>query len=59
MFFPPQMPEWLRLLQTFGIFATGYLARPLGGVLMAHFADRLGRKRMFSLSMLMMAGPVC
>ncbi|NHR04828.1 MHS family MFS transporter [Chromobacterium haemolyticum] len=57
LFFPPQMPEWLRLLQTFGIFATGYLARPLGGMLMAHFADRLGRKRMFSLSMLMMAGP--
>ena len=56
-FFPLQMPEWLRLLQTFGIFATGYLARPLGGMLMGHFADRLGRKRMFSLSMLMMAGP--
>jgi MFS family permease len=57
LFFPPQMPEWLRLLQSFGIFATGYLARPLGGVLMAHFADRLGRKRMFSLSILMMALP--
>ena len=24
LFFPPQMPEWLRLLQSFGIFATGY-----------------------------------
>ena len=30
LFFPPQMPEWLRLLQSFGIFVTGYLARPLG-----------------------------
>jgi MFS family permease len=45
------------LLQSFGIFVTGYLARPLGGILMAHFADRLGRKRVFSLSILMMALP--
>ncbi len=57
LFFPPQMPEWLRLLQSFGIFVTGYLARPLGGILMAHFADHLGRKRVFSLSILMMALP--
>ncbi|UTH72635.1 MFS transporter [Chromobacterium sp. IIBBL 290-4] len=57
LFFPPAMPEWLRLLQTFGIFATGYLARPLGGILMAHFADILGRKRVFSLTILLMAGP--
>ena len=57
LFFPPEMPEWLRLLQSFGIFVTGYLARPLGGILMAHFADQLGRKRVFSLSILMMALP--
>ncbi|MFS2071491.1 MFS transporter [Pseudomonas sp. CT11-2] len=57
LFFPPEMPEWLRLLQSFGIFVTGYLARPLGGILMAHFADRLGRKKVFSLSILMMALP--
>ena len=57
LFFPPEMPEWLRLLQSFGIFATGYLARPLGGILMAHFADSMGRKKVFSLSILMMALP--
>ena len=57
LFFPPEMPEWLRLLQSFGIFVTGYLARPLGGILMAHFADQVGRKRVFSLSILMMALP--
>ncbi|WP_263144153.1 MFS transporter [Pseudomonas sp. RIT-PI-AD] len=57
LFFPPEMPEWLRLLQSFGIFVTGYLARPLGGIFMAHFADRLGRKRVFSLSILLMALP--
>lgn len=57
LFFPPDMPEWLRQLQTFGIFAAGYLARPLGGIIMAHFGDRIGRKRMFMLSVLLMAVP--
>lgn len=31
LFFPADIPEWLRQVQTFGIFAAGYLARPLGG----------------------------
>ncbi|MBO0366828.1 MFS transporter [Pseudomonas shirazensis] len=57
LFFPPDMPEWLRLMQTFGIFAAGYLARPLGGIIMAHFGDLLGRKKMFTLSIFMMALP--
>ncbi|HWS78372.1 MAG TPA: MFS transporter [Thermomonas sp.] len=57
LFFPPDMPEWLRLVQTFGIFAAGYLARPLGGIVMAHFGDLSGRKRMFMLSILLMAIP--
>ena len=57
LFFPAEMPEWLRQLQTFGIFAAGYLARPLGGIVMAHFGDLLGRKRMFTLSIFMMAVP--
>lgn len=57
LFFPVDMPEWLRLMQTFGIFAAGYLARPLGGIVMAHFGDLLGRKKMFTLSIFMMAVP--
>ncbi|PHV09669.1 MFS transporter [Chitinimonas sp. BJB300] len=57
LFFPPEIPDWLRQLQTFGIFAAGYLARPLGGIVMAHFGDLLGRKRMFALSILMMSVP--
>jgi MFS family permease len=57
LFFPADMPDWLRLLQTFGIFAAGYLARPLGGILIAHFGDLLGRKRMFTLSIFLMAAP--
>nr|WP_315392790.1 MFS transporter [uncultured Duganella sp.] len=57
LFFPPTMPDWLRLFQTFGIFAAGYVVRPLGGMVMAHFGDLLGRKRMFTLSILLMAVP--
>ena len=57
LFFPPDMPDWLRQLQTFSIFAAGYLARPLGGMVMAHFGDLLGRKRMFMLSIFLMAVP--
>ncbi|WP_188195226.1 MFS transporter [Nonomuraea sp. SYSU D8015] len=39
---------------SFGTFATGYLARPVGGVVFGHFGDRLGRKRMLVLTMVLM-----
>ncbi|WP_435606762.1 MFS transporter [Pseudomonas knackmussii] len=57
LFFPADMPDWLRQLQTFGLFAAGYLARPLGGIVMAHFGDLLGRKKMFTLSIFLMSVP--
>ena len=57
LFFPSDMPGWLAQLQVYGIFASGYIARPLGGIIMAHFGDLLGRKKMFSLSVLLMALP--
>ena len=57
LFFPAHMSDGLRELQTFGIFAAGYLARPIGGAVFGHFADKFGRKRMFTLSILLMATP--
>jgi predicted MFS family arabinose efflux permease len=57
LFFPANLPDWMRQIQTFGIFAAGYLARPLGGIVIAHFGDMRGRKRMFTLSVLLMAIP--
>jgi MFS family permease len=57
LFFPASLPEWMRQLQTLGIFAAGYLARPIGGILIAHFGDILGRKKMFTLSVFLMAVP--
>jgi MFS family permease len=57
LFFPLDLPDWVRLVHTFGIFAAGNVARPLGGIVMAHFGDIRGRKRMFTLSVLLMAIP--
>jgi len=57
LFFAASLPDWVRQAQAFGIFAAGYLARPVGGIVMAHFGDTRGRKRMFTLSVLLMAIP--
>jgi MFS family permease len=54
LFFPPGVPDWILQFQTFGIFAVGYLVRPLGGVLMAHAGDLRGRKQMFTFSIFLM-----
>jgi MFS family permease len=43
------------LLATFATFSVGYLVRPLGGILFGHFGDKLGRKKTFTFSILMMA----
>jgi MFS family permease len=57
LFFPHGTASWLAQLQLYGIFAAGYVVRPLGGIVMAHFGDRTGRKKMFTLSVLLMALP--
>ena len=33
------------LLQTYGVFAVGYIARPFGGLVLGHLGDTLGRKK--------------
>lgn len=42
------------LFASFVTLAVGYIARPLGGLIFGHFGDRLGRKKMLVLSMLIM-----
>ncbi|AOA58786.1 MFS transporter [Acinetobacter larvae] len=56
-FFPSSLSPFWALLNAYGIFAAGYFFRPLGGVVMAHFGDLFGRKKLFSLSILLMALP--
>ena len=48
------LDEFTSVIFSFGTFAAGYLARPLGGVIFGHFGDRLGRKKMLVLTMLIM-----
>jgi MFS family permease len=57
LFFAAGLPDWVRQAQTLGVFAAGYLARPLGGIIIAHFGDKYGRKRMFTFSVFLMAVP--
>jgi len=57
LFFPAEIPDWLRQSQTFGLFAVGYFVRPLSGTIMGHFGDLIGRKRIFTFSIILMAAP--
>ena len=54
-FFPAE-DETAQLLSTAGIFAIGFLMRPIGGWLMGAYADRKGRKAALTLSVLLMSG---
>jgi metabolite-proton symporter len=53
LFFPNFDPV-TGTLAAFGTFASGMLARPIGGIVFGHYGDRLGRKAMLTLSLLMM-----
>ena len=53
-FFPATDP-FESQIRSFSVFAVGYLARPLGGVIFSHFGDRYGRRRVFIVSMLSMS----
>lgn len=53
LFFPNFDPA-VGTLAAFGTFASGMLARPLGGIVFGHYGDRLGRKSMLTLSLLLM-----
>src|SRR5581483_12019656 len=55
-FFPPTDPR-AALLNTFGVFAAGFLMRPVGAVLFGHVGDRIRRKGALGLSVLCMAVP--
>lgn len=48
-FFPTDDPV-LALLSTFGVFAIGYVSRPLGGILLSSLGDRYGRRVVFMAS---------
>jgi MFS family permease len=43
LFFPASAPL-VGILQAFGIYAVGFIARPVGAALFGHYGDRIGRK---------------
>lgn len=53
VFFPNLSPT-LGSVVAFSSFAVGYLFRPLGGIVMGHFGDRIGRKAVLVVTMLAM-----
>ncbi len=53
--FFPAGNQTVQLLNTAGIFAIGFLMRPIGGWVMGTYADRQGRKRALTLSVLLMS----
>jgi MHS family alpha-ketoglutarate permease-like MFS transporter len=53
--FFPKDNVTVQLLNTAGIFALGFLMRPLGGFLFGRLADRVGRKKSMTLSVLLMS----
>jgi MFS family permease len=57
MLFPPGDSVWKNQIQAFGIFAIGYLVRPVAGIIIANYADRIGRKKLFVFTVLLMSVP--
>ena len=55
-FFPTEN-KLAALISAFGVFAAGYMMRPLGGMIFGQIGDRIGRKRALQISVLMMAIP--
>jgi MHS family proline/betaine transporter-like MFS transporter len=54
--FFPEASGPVQLISTFATFAAAFLVRPLGGLFFGPLADRIGRKRVLVLTVIMMAG---
>jgi MFS family permease len=52
----PNTSPLVSLMASFAAFAAGYLARPLGGIVLSHYGDRYGRRRVFLWSVFVMSG---
>jgi MFS family permease len=55
LFFPQADPLTGTML-AFGTYALGFVARPLGGLVFGHYGDRIGRKKLLMLSLMLMGG---
>ncbi len=53
LFFPEQTPL-IGALLSFATFGVGFFARPVGGAIFGHYGDRIGRKAMLVITLLVM-----
>lgn len=51
----PNASPIVSLMASFGAFAAGYLARPIGGIVLSHYGDRYGRRQVFLWSVFVMS----
>jgi len=54
--FFPKSSSVTGLLQTYGVFAIGFLARPIGSMIIGPYGDKHGRNKALALSILLMGG---
>jgi MFS transporter, MHS family, proline/betaine transporter len=58
LFFPSESPS-VSLIAAFGVFAVGFIARPIGALLFGYWGDTLGRREALARSVILMAIPTC
>ncbi len=52
--FFPNLEGWVATLVGYGTAAVGFVARPVGGIVFGHYGDRIGRKKLLMLSLVLM-----
>lgn len=57
LFFPSDLPEAVKTFQAFALYSLGFLLRPVSGAIIGHLGDRFGRKKLFMVTVLLMALP--
>ncbi|MDR7017344.1 MFS transporter [Acinetobacter sp. 3657] len=55
--FFPNLDPLTGVLAAFGTYAVGFIGRPLGGLVFGHFGDKIGRKSMLLLTLMLMGIP--
>lgn len=55
LYFPADNPT-VSIMLAYATFAVGFVARPFGGLIFGHFGDRIGRKTMLVITLMLMGG---
>ena len=50
----PEFDDRIGTMLAFATFAVGFVARPLGGLVFGHFGDKIGRKKVLVLTLMIM-----